>query len=838
MNSLVSYDWLKEYVDLKGITPEEFARRMSLSGPSVEKMYPQGADLDKIVVGHIIGVKPHPNADKLRIATVDVGVHSTKPLELVCGGTNMEVDQWVVVALLGSKIRWHGKGDLVEVEPAELRGVKSNGVICGSNEVGLFDAFPSGEREILDLGKEFGWNVGTGARPAPRPGASLADVLGFSDDVVMDIEVTSNRVDAMGIVGMAREAAAILKRKFLWNGSLRNQKSLPPTKGELRGCSVKVSAKKQCPRYMAAKVEGVTVGPSPWWLKRRLMSAGLRPINNIVDISNFVMLELAQPTHIFDAATLKGGIDVRLARVGEKIRALDGKEYQLDDSILLIADVEKPIAIAGVMGGENTGVMSNTKDVIIESATFDPVTIRRGARKLNIQSDAQMRFEKGLSTEACPVALARTIELILELAGGKLVGAPTNVSQATYKQRKFSITSDEANGLMGVKMPQKEMVDVLRRLGFHVATAGRKITATVPWWRDHDIEMGCDLIEEIARVYGYGNIPGVVPFGLAPRPMDPELVWEKNVRDILKGAGLTEVYSYSFVSTSLLAKAEYDASSMLHVQNPLTSDFEVMRTTLLPSLLQVAAENQERFAEQRIFEVANVYYSNTQGESPVARRPSLSKKATPDSRHATPDLPDEQLELAALFIGMDDAWRVAKGYVEHVLAEMGIVDVSWRRLANDSFWHPGRTVQVFSNGKLLGTVGELSPKIAQNFKLEKRVALVDMPLEKVIPFAKTTKAYVPVSAFPEAKRDLAVVVDHRVEYDDLSLVARRASALVTHVEWFDTYRGKNLPEEKKSVAMHITFSSNGRTLESAEVDGLMENISLALKEHFQAEVRN
>lgn len=836
MNSLVSFDWLKEYVDLKGVTPEEFARRMSLSGPAVEKIHPQGADLENVVIGHVLEVKPHPNADKLKIAIVDVGAqfiapkkkgvmnHAPTPVTIVCGGSNLKANQWVAVAKIGARVRWHGEGELIALQPIAIRGVKSDGMICAANEIGLFDAFPHEEREILDLGKELGWDdAGAhGVRPIPAPGTPLADALGLSTDVVMDIEVTSNRVDAMGMAGMAREAGAILKRTS-YVGSRTSKNGTRRTTHDAR-LTVKISAKKHCPRYMAAKIEGVTVASSPWWLKRRLLSAGLRPINNIVDISNYVMLELAQPIHTFDASRVEGGIDVRLARVKEKIKALDGKEYQLDDSILVIADSKKPVAIAGIMGGELSGVVSNTKDIIIEVAAFDPVTIRRGARKLNLQSDAQLRFEKGLSTESCPVAMARAIELITELAGhvgrdrrGGRVVAIADVGETKYVPKKFSITSDEVNALIGVTRSQKEMVDVLRRLGFHISTTGKKITATVPWWRDHDIEDGRDLVEEIARVEGYANIPGVVPFGLAPRPMDPELVWEKNVREISKGAGLTEVYTYSFVSKDLLAKAEYDAAKMLHVQNPLSADFEVMRTTLLPSLLAVAAENQERSTEQRLFEVANVYYPTASGWK---------------------NLPDEQLELGALFIGMDDAWRVAKGYVEHLLAEMGIADVSWRRLANDSFWHPGRTVQAFHRGDLIATVGELSPKIAQNFKLEKRVALVDLPLEKVIPFATSSKSYAPLPEFPVAKRDLAIIVDARVEYDDISRVVRRASSVATSVKWFDTYRGKNLPDGKKSVAMHLEFSAPDRTLEMKDVEALMENIALAVKEKFNAEIRS
>ncbi|MEK7116018.1 MAG: phenylalanine--tRNA ligase subunit beta, partial [Patescibacteria group bacterium] len=465
---------------------------------------------------------------------------------------------------------------------------------------------------------------------------------------------------------------------------------------------------------------------------------------------------------------------------------------------------------------------SATKDIVIEVANFNPVTIRRGARKFNIQSDAQMRFEKGLSTEACPIAMARIVELILELAGGRLAGPVTDVYHIKYKPLKFSITTDEVNALIGVTLPRKEMVDVLRRLGFSVVAAGKKITATVPWWRDHDIESGRDLVEEIARVYGYVNIPGIIPLGLAPRSIDQELVWERRVRDISKGAGLSEVYTYSFVSKELLAKANYDASKMLHVQNPLSTDFEVMRTTLLPSLLAVASENQERFAEQRLFEIAHVYYPKEV------------------------DLPDEQLELGALFLGMKDPWRHAKGYVEHVFAEMGITKLSWRRLSTDSFWHPGRTVQAFYRSDLVATVGELSPKIAQNFKFDHRVALVDIPFHHVIPFASAAKSYTPLPAFPVAKRDLAIIVDSRVEYHDMAREIARAGMLsdpstsfgvTTNVEWFDTYRGKNLPDGKKSIAMHLEFSAPDRTLEAKDVEAMMEKIALALKEKFQAEVR-
>jgi phenylalanyl-tRNA synthetase beta chain len=520
--------------------------------------------------------------------------------------------------------------------------------------------------------------------------------------------------------------------------------------------------------------------------------------------------------HAFDAAKLEGGIDVRLAKRGEKIQALDGKEYELDDASLVIADSKKPVAIAGIMGGEKTGVTQDTTSIILEAATFDTVSVRRTSRRLNIQSDSQLRFEKGLSSEAPPSALARAVELVLELAGGKLAGSPADVRTEKFKSVAYSVTTDEVNALIGVELSQKTMVDILRRLGFTISTKGKTIKATVPWWRDHDIESGRDLIEEIARVYGYGNIPSVIPFGLETRPLAPILFWEDRLREISKGAGCVENFSYSFVSKELLGKAGYDSTGMLHVLNPLTEDLAIMRTTLLPSLLQSAAENREREPVLRLFEIANVYYPKSDGWK---------------------DLPDERSELGALFIGMKDSWKVAKGYVENLLHEMGIKKVDWRRLANDAFWHPGRTVQAFVDGGLVATVGEASPRIAANFKLEQRVALVDMPLSGVVRHAVLKKRYAPVPLFPSAKRDLAVVVDSHVEFENMSQAITKSDKLIKTVEWFDTYIGKNLPDGKKSVAMHLEFSSLEKTLESKEVDAAMENAVLSLKEKFKAEVR-
>jgi phenylalanyl-tRNA synthetase beta chain len=824
MNSLVSYSWLSDYVDLSKITPDEFAKRMSLCGPAVEKIVPRDADLDRVVVGRIKAIKPHPNADKLRLVTVDIGKRS---IDLVCGGTNLEDGQWVAVALVGAKVRRHGEGDLIELKPAEIRGVKSEGMICSANEIGLFDAFPHADRQILDLGKAI-------PKLNVKPGTPLADLLGLTGDVVMDIEVTANRVDAMGLVGMAREASAILGRRMRVT-SHESRVTSPKSKSGSHALTpsrphapvyVTVHDKNLCPRYMAVRINGVTNGASPWWMKQRLMSAGHRPISTLVDITNYVLLESAQPMHVFDVKKMAHGakgaeIHVRLAKKGEKIKALDGKTYDLDVKSLVIADAKHPVAVAGVMGGEATGVDDSTTDIIFECATFDPVSVRRTSRRLNLYSDSQLRFEKGLSTESVPPAMARAIELTLDLCGGDVAGPAVDVRAGGYKARAFSISAEDVAARIGVDLPIAKQVKILKDLGFRVAVKGKTMAATIPWWRDHDIEASVDLTEEIARVYGYGNIPARLPVGdLPPRKPDAELFWEDKVKVIAKGAGLTEAYSYSFVSDDLYRKADFNPAVCLKVQNPLSEEFVNMRTSLLPSMLQIVSENAERSKEQRVFEVANVYV-----------------RASGIGHRAWKDLPDEQLQLAGAFLDGEESWKGAKGFVEHLLDELGIKGVSWRRISEQGFWHTGRSVQAFVGEKLLATVGEVDPRIRANFKIDGRLALVECPLEEVFALAKTANAYEAPSPFPDSKRDLAIVVPHDVEYGDVARTIKEIDPIVQTVEWFDTYEGKGVPAGKKSLAIHLTFSSREKTLTTEEVDGLMERIGLKMKDKFKAEIR-
>lgn len=794
MNALVSYQWLKEYVDLQE-TPAEFAARVSLSGPAVERLYPQDAVFDRIVVGHVTEVGPHPNADKLRIAMVDIGTGT--PLTIVCGGSNLRTDQWVIVALIGSRVRWHGEGDLIELVPTAIRGVNSEGMICAAEEVGLGEAFPSkGEREIVDLGERIPAFVGVAGQP-------LADALGYTGDVVMDMEVTSNRPDAMGMVGMAREAAAILERPFLW----KQAPDIIPGSAPLQ---VQVEAPKRCLRYRAVRMEGVKIAPSPWWLQRRLLQAGLHPINNVVDITNYVMLELGQPLHAFDSATLTGNeIRVRTAKKGEMIDLLDGTTATLDETMLVIADAEKPIAVAGVMGGKATAISDSTNSVVFEAATFDPVSIRRTARALRLSTDAQLRFEKGLSIQALPAALARAVQLCQELAGGQVISHVFDQGMA-YEPRVFSIPVDRIQALIGISLSREEIVQTLTRLGFDVRIDAEVLTAFVPWWRDQDIEDGRDLVEEVARVYGYAHIPAVFPAGISPRPTDPVLRWEDRVRDLAVGAGYTEVYSYSFVSKDLLQKTGYDHLPVIAVSNPLSVDLEVMRPSLLPSLIQVVSENQERARVQHLFEVAHEYH------------PRLG------------DLPEERLRIAAAVLGEGQTWREAKGLVEHLAERFHLKQLRFTRLSEDAHWHPGRSMEVWVDDTRLGAVGELHPHIAEAWKIEGRLALVDMDMQALMSVSSTNPTYIPLPTYPEVRRDLALVVAKEVSVEEVSKTMKNVSVLLREVEWFDTYTGTGVEEGKKSIAFHLTFVSPERTLETREADEAMEKLTSALSEKYHA----
>jgi phenylalanyl-tRNA synthetase beta chain len=797
MNLLVSYNWLKDHVELGKTTPEEFARRLSLSGPSVERIHRQGEGLNKIVVGKILKVKAHPNADKLRIIETDLG---DKVKDIVCGGSNLAEGQLVAVALPGSWVKWHGEGEPVEIKETKLRGADSYGMICGADEIGLVDRFPKqGEKEIVDL-----------SSLKVAPGTPVAEALGLGD-VIFDIEVTTNRPDAFSIVGLAREAAAIFGAEFLWKPAPK----ISVTTGKL---TVENQSAKLCPRYMAVALKNVRMGESPDWLKSRLVTAGIRPVSVLVDITNYVMLELGQPMHVFDRATLKGNkIVVREARAGESLKALDGKTYEVKPGQLVIADAERPVAVAGIMGGEETGVTNATTEIVFEAATFDPVSVRRTARALNLHSDSSLRFEKGLSTELPPVALARAVELAQQLCGAEVSSAVADTRAHSYKKIIWSFRPERANELIGVKILATQQKKILVDLGFGVTGKAKTWRVTVPYWRDHDIEGERDLVEEVARVYGYANLPSVIPDGPLPlAEVSDVLAWESCVKRHLKDWGLTELMTYSFVSAAFLQKLGLDPAAHLRVSNPLTEDFEFMRSELLGSVLAVVAENQEIRPEGSVFELSNVYLP----------RPN--------------DLPEEHPRLLVAVWNRDpqgSAVKRALGLAEALFEAMGIRN--WRRVSGkpSPHWHPGRSTALAVGDKNLGIVGEIAPRTLAQFKIERRVAVLDLDFVALCEWASEAKSYVPVPEFPAVKRDLAFLIERHRTHAEISAKLSAADPQLTKVELFDVFEDPKLGVGLKSMAYHLEFSAADRTLTAEEVEASLERIRQTLRQEFGAEPR-
>ncbi len=795
MNILASYKWLKEYVKTD-LSAEEFARELSLKSMSVESVNKLSDKFDKMVIGVIKELKAHPKADRLRIAVTDIG---SQTVEIVCGGTNLELSQKVFVALPGSKVRWHGEGELVELAETEIRGVKSVGMICAPNEAG-FEKLQGAEKEIWDLTKLTDAQAGT----------PIAQALEL-DDTLFDIEITTNRPDCMGIIGLAREAGAAVEAPFQAPTSTLPEIGL--------GLDVSLEAKKLCPRYMAATIHNVKVGPSPWWLQKALLLAGHRPINNIVDITNYILHEYGQPLHAFDASKVNGKIVVRPAAKGESLKALDGKDYKLTSKHLVIADSERPLAIAGVMGGLESGTTDATTSVIFEAATFDAVSIRKTSRDLNLQSDSQLVFEKGLSTEALPAALARAIELANELAGGKLEGI-TDVRVGEYKAESYPVLFKKIRARIGVEISDDDIKSILTRLGFRLDQSGSRVTATVPYWREHDIEAEVDLTEEVARIYGYHKMPLTLPS--APPPVladDQTLVWEAWIKKFLASVGYTEFFGYSFIDVKSLEKYGISPQSAVRVFNPLAEDLSHLRPSLMPSLLRDIERNQANSPSAKVFELSRVH---------------LSKPG---------DIPEERFRLVIADYGREsaeEAYMNLRGVLELLATKTGL-NLSVGGSVDDARWHSSRsayvTLGIDDDRKAIGTIGQVATANQEAFGIVRPVFAIDLDLETIMPYLHKVLAYVAVSEFPVVTRDISFVVTERTEFAALEQMIKGQNILVQKVELVDIYRGKGVEDGKKSMTLSITFASTERTLTSEEVEEVMITVGHNLTGQFGATLR-
>ncbi len=786
MNILASYNWLKEYVKTD-LSPEEFAKEFSLRSMSVETLTYLREQFAGMVVGIVTQLDAHPNADRLRVVTLDLGSRSSV---VVCGGTNVAVGMKVLVACVGAKVRWHGATDWTVLEKATIRGVESDGMICAPSEVG-FDAVKVGDHEIWDL---------THVTEA-KAGTPIAEALGL-DDTIFDIEVTTNRPDAMGMIGLAREAAVAVKGEFIEQSATSNL----PLVHQVGEFSVTIDDKR-CERYMAAVVTGVKNGPSPWWMQKRLLLAGHKPINTIVDITNYVRLELGQPLHAFDASNIGGKqIVVRKGQRGESFVLLDGKTVKLDASHIVIADANRLLALAGIMGGKESGTTEDTTTVIFEAATFDASAIRRGARLVDATSDAQVLYEKGLSPGALPRALARAIELARDIAGGA-VQQVIDVYPKPRKPKTYPFRPKKVRARIGVEIDDETQVAILRNLGFMVEAKSSAYRVTVPYWREDDIESEVDFTEEIARMYGYHNMPAVLPASRLPGGIDdPSLLWESWVKHMLAERGYTECFSNSLVSVADLESYGISPKDAMGVMNPLTADLTHLRPTLVPSLLRAIERNQAMSPTAKVFEVARVYVPRAG------------------------DLPDERLCMIVGAYGTESAEQTymdLRGLLESFAARVGVVFMFERESA-DSHWHAGRTVSVHCDGVKVGMLGQIAPEFQQAFGLNRSVMLATIDLEALLPAMHVTHMYRPVPVFPAARRDIAILVDERTEFKKVHDVVCGSGSLVTACDIVENYRGEGIPAGKKSMTISVTMLAPDRTLTAEDIDGVLATVTREL----------
>lgn len=810
----VSYKWLSEYIDLSGYNGEQLAELMTSGGIEIDIVENRDKGVTGVVVGHVVEREKHPDADKLSVCKVNVGQEEL--LQIVCGAKNVAAGQLVPVATIGAKL----PGDFA-IKRAKLRGVESQGMICSAKELGLNDKLlPKEQQEgILVL-------------PEGTPvGAPILDVLAIADEV-LELDLTPNRSDCLSMLGVAYEVAALTGRPVtLPQSGLKDA-------AEVASDFVKVAvdAKEQCTHYAARYIKGVHIGPSPQWMQNRLMAAGVRPINNVVDVTNYVMLEYGQPLHAFDADKVEGGrVLVRLAREGETMVTLDGQERKLEPHMLVITDGTNPIALAGVMGGANSEVTDATVNILLESARFDGSTVRKTSRQLGLRSESSARFEKGVDPARVIPALDRAAALIAEVASGLVLDGIVQSEPAANEEAAIAVSIAKINGYLGTELSRLEIETIFGRLQFgYEVSSDNVFTVRVPSRRG-DITRDVDLIEEVARLYGYDNIPTTpIEGATSPGALTKPQAIRRELRKRLTNAGLHEVISYSFTHperTSLFPDLTSKATPV-RLALPMSEDRSVLRTSLLPQLIETATYNRNRKNDDvAIFEIGNVFHTD---EAQLTR------------------LPQEKHRLAALITGnrIGAKWNRkaqpadfydAKGVVEAIAETLGVTGSLSYEAAKPVHFHPGRTAAVkLDTGRgavVIGYVGQLHPSVQLANDLGDTY-VVELELAPLYDQADFGIVYKALPRYPAMQRDIALVVDRSVEAGALSAAAaEQAGALLESIHVFDVYTGERLGASKKSVALSLVYRHAERTLTDEEVTELHASVVSKLEQSFGAELR-
>ena len=792
---ILSRNWLNEFVDLRDVSDKQFSDEMTLSGSKVETVERPDEHLKNVVAGRIVEMVRHENSDHMWVCQIDVG--QEKPVQIVTGAQNQQVGDLVPVALDGSLLP-----DGTEIHAGKLRGVESYGMCCSIKELGLtLHDVPYAVEDGLWILEEEG----------VKPGDDMAKVVGY-DDSIVEFEITPNRPDCLSVIGLAREASATFRRPLTLHTS------------EVKGCGgsiaelvdIEIEDGALCPRYTARMVKNVKIAPSPKWMRERLRNSGVRPINNIVDITNYVMLEYGQPMHAFDFSCVDGGrIIVRTAREGEVIQTLDGNDRALTPNMLCICDEHKPVCVAGVMGGANSEIVGDTAMVLFESANFNGVSVRRTAAALGMRTDASARYEKGLDPMNTMKAVQRACELVELLGCGEVVDGVMDVIAQDKAPTVLKLEPDKINALLGTDLSESLMRDILLSLGFTLD--GDDIL--VPSWRG-DVEHYSDIAEEVARFYGYNNIPCTLMRGETTRGgFNEQQLFDRALGETCRTLGYNEIITYSFISPSYYDKIRMPADSPLRkslkILNPLGEDTSIMRTTILPSMLEIITRNfNYRNKAVRLYELGKIYLPREDG------------------------LADEPKVLSLGAYGDEMDFFTLKGSVEALLGACRIKDVRFAACTDNASYHPGRCAKVYADGTELGVLGQIHPLVAASYGVDAEIYAAELNFDALYAVRGGIPAYQPLPKFPAVTRDIAVVCAEGVTVGALEECIRRgAKGLLKKVELFDIYRGVGVAPGSKSVAFSLTLRADDRSLTGEEADEDIKSILALLERELDAKLR-
>lgn len=794
-----SLSWIKMYVPDLDVTAQEYTDAMTLSGTKVEGYEELDADLDKIVVGQVVKIERHPDADKLVVCQVDVG---TETIQIVTGAPNVFEGAKVPVVLDGGRVAGGHDGSRtpggIKIKKGKLRGVPSFGMMCSIEELGSSkDMYPDAPDNGLYILPE-----------DTEVGADAIEVLGLHD-VVFEYEVTSNRVDCYSVIGIAREAAATFRKKFV-----------PPVVTKTGNeedvndyIKVTVENPELCPRYCARVVKNIKIGPSPEWMQRRLASVGIRPINNLVDITNYVMEEYGQPMHAYDLDTISGNeIIVKTAQDGDKFTTLDGQVRNLDKDVLMICDGEKEVGIAGIMGGENSMITDNVKTVLFEAACFDGVNIRKSSKRVGLRTDASGKFEKGLDPNNAKAAIDRACQLVEEMGAGEVVGGTVDVYSKVKEPVRVPFDADKINRMLGTDIPEEEMLGYFKMIDLEYDAETKEVIA--PTFR-HDLFRIADLAEEVARFYGYDNIPTTLPTGEATTgKLSFKLRIEQVARDIAEFCGFSQGMTYSFESPKVFDKLLLPADSPLRnaveIMNPLGEDYSIMRTISLNGMLTSLATNYNRRNKNvRLYELGNIYLPK---QLPLT------------------ELPEERMQFTLGMYGEGDFFSM-KGVVEEFFEKIGMKKKeTYDPKAGRPYLHPGRQANIIYDGKVVGFLGEVHPDVADTYGIGTRayVAVIDMP--EILEYATFDRKYTGIAKYPAVTRDISMTVPKEILVGQIEdVIAAKGGKYLESYALFDLYEGAQIQKGFKSVAYSIVFRAKDKTLEEADVTAAMDKILKGLE---------